>query len=152
MYASCRTDAPALLDLTKPGENILRVTIVPLFGGSPMRRFTLAVGIAAVAACSVGLSGCTHHAPSTQDQGAPTFITLQNVLPNNYQLYISDGTRRLDAGKVDALQTVTIKVPPRLVYPGARLAVIAVPTVSARTLAVRFTVHPGATIRLMLGR
>ena len=111
-----------------------------------MRRFALAVGIAALAACSVGLSGCTHHAPSAQDQGAPAFITLQNVLPNNYQLYISDGTRRLDAGKVDALQTVTIKVPSRLVYPGARLAVIAVPTVSARTLAVPFTVHPGATI------
>lgn len=118
-----------------------------------MKRFTLVVGIAVVAACSAGLAGCTHHAPSEQqDQGPAAFVTLQNVLPNAYQLYITDGNRRLDVGKVSPLQTVQIKVPAELVYPGARLALLAQPTLSGRNLTVPFTIHPGATVRLMLGR
>lgn len=119
-----------------------------------MKRFALLVGIAVVAACSAGLSGCTHHAPSNQpkDQGPPAFIVLQNVLPNAYQLYITDGNRRLDVGKVGALESVRIQVPPEFVYPGARLALVGVPTLSSRNAVIPFTIHPGATVRLMLGR
>lgn len=94
------------------------------------------------ASCAVG----------AQDKGAPAFVTLQNVLPNAYQLYITDGNRRLDVGNVAPLQTVQIKVPAELVYPGARLALLAQPTLSGRNLTVPFTIHPGATVRLMLGR
>lgn len=118
-----------------------------------MKRFTLVVGIAVLAACSAGLAGCTHHAPSEQqDKGGSAFITLQNVLPNAYQLSITDGNRRLDVGDVSALQTVRIQVPSEMVYPGARLALLAHPTLSGRNLSIPFTIHPGETLRLMLGR
>ncbi|HKT06971.1 MAG TPA: hypothetical protein VJR24_03660 [Gemmatimonadaceae bacterium] len=119
-----------------------------------MKRFTLVVGIALLAACSVGLAGCTHHAPSDQpkDQGAAAYIMLQNVRPDAYQLYITDGNRRLDVGKIGALESVRIQVPPELVYPGARLALVAQPTLGSRNGVIPFTIHPGATIRLMLGR
>ena len=119
-----------------------------------MKRLTLVVGIAVLAACSAGLAGCTHHAPSEQpqDRGEPAYILVQNTLPDAYQLYISDGNRRLDVGKIGALASVRIQVPPELVYPGARLALIGVPTVGSRNGVLPFTIHPGATIRLMLGR
>jgi len=119
-----------------------------------MKRFTLVVGIVVAAACSAGLAGCTHHAPSDQpkDQGAPAYIFLQNVLPSAYQLYITDGNRRLDAGKIGALESVRIQVPPELVYPGARLALVAQPTLGSANAVIPFTIHPGATVRLMLGR
>lgn len=119
-----------------------------------MKRFTLVVGIAVLAACSAGLAGCTHHAPSEQpqDQGAPAFILLQNVLPNAYQLYITDGNRRLDVGKIGTLESKRIQVPPELVYPGAHLALVGVPTLSSRNAVIPFTVSPGQTVRLMLGR
>jgi len=119
-----------------------------------MKRFTLVVGIVVAAACSAGLAGCSHHAPSDQpkEQGAPAYVLLQNVLPNAYQLYITDGNRRLDVGKIGALQTERIQVPPELVYPGARLALVGIPTLSSRNAVIPFTIHPGATVRLMLGR
>ena len=119
-----------------------------------MKRLTLVVGIAVLAACSAGLAGCTHHAPSEQpqDQGAPAFVFLQNRLPDAYQLYITDGNRRLDVGKIGALESKRIQVPPELVYPGARLALIGVPTLGSRNGVLPFTVSPGQTVRLMLGR
>jgi len=117
-----------------------------------MKRFTLALGVAMLAACSAGLAGCAHHAPSAQDAQAPAFIYVQNELSNGYQLYFSDGSRRLDAGKIGPLESVRIQVPPSLVYPGARLALIALPSTSARTLSIPFVIHPGATVRLLLGR
>lgn len=118
-----------------------------------MKRFVLALVLSVLAAgCVVGVEGCSHHAPHTRDDVAPTWIALQNVLSNGYQLYFTDGQRRLNAGNIGPLETARLRVPPELVYPGAHLALTAIPSTSARTLSVPFIANPGATIRLMLGR
>src|SRR5690348_7725968 len=119
-----------------------------------MKRFTLVVALVVVAACSAGVAGCSHHAPSDQpnDQRAPASVCLRNVRPSACQLYITGGNRRLDVGKVGALESVRSQVAPELVYPGGRLALIAQPTLGSRNGVIPFTIHPGATVRLMLGR
>jgi len=51
-----------------------------------MKRFTLVVALVVVAACSAGVAGCSHHAPSDQpkDQGAPAYVFLASPVTGSY--------------------------------------------------------------------
>ena len=118
-----------------------------------MKRFAVALALSAVAAVSAaGMGACAHHRPSEDARGAPAYLTIRNQLPLGYQLYVTDGSQNLDVGTIAPLQTVQIRVPRRVVYPGAHLALVAVPSVSGRTQRIRFVISPGATQQIILGR
>ncbi|HKV51212.1 MAG TPA: hypothetical protein VJO52_08445 [Gemmatimonadaceae bacterium] len=100
----------------------------------------------------LAMQACTHNAPVQRVEQAPTFVTVQNVTPVAYQLYLEQSNRRLQAGNVDALATTRIQVPAEMSYPNAKVLLIARPTLSGREWREQFTANPGADIRIQIGR
>jgi hypothetical protein len=118
-----------------------------------MNRFARVAGIGSFAVLSlVGVQACTHHKPGTTVEHASTFITVRNHQPSAYQLYLNANDRHIQVGNVDALGTVRIQVPADMSYPGSHVTLVAIPTLSGRTLNQPFVANPGADIRIDLGR
>jgi hypothetical protein len=118
-----------------------------------MHRFARVAGLGWFAVLSlVALQACTHHKPGTAVQHASTFITVHNVMPAAYQLYLEANDRHIQVGTVDALADVHIQVPDDMSYPGSRVVLVAIPNASGRTLREAFIANPGANIRIQLGR
>ncbi len=118
-----------------------------------MHRLARLAGLGWIVGLSlVAVQACTHHVPGQKAEHAPTFISVHNVTPSAYQLFLEQNNRRLDAGSIDALETIRIQVPAEMSYPGSKVVLIARPTVTGRELHEPFTANPGADIRIQLGR
>lgn len=118
-----------------------------------MRRIARVAGLGCFAMLSlVAVQACTHHKPATTAEHASTFITVRNNGPLAYQLFLNESNRHIAVGNVDPLGTVRIQVPADMSYPGSRVVLQAIPTVSGRTLSQPFVANPGADIRIQLDR
>lgn len=97
----------------------------------------------------LGAQACAHH-PS--DPHAPTNITLVNDMRTWYEIYLVQGAQRVDIGKINAVSTLTIKVPPELSYPGSKVTLLAIPALGGYGFREGFIADPGASVRLRLPR
>lgn len=118
-----------------------------------MRRLAHLAGLVWFAGVSlVAVQACAHHVPGQKVEQAPTVITVHNVTPVAYQLFLEQSNRRLQAGDIDALATIRIQVPAEMSYPNSKVLLIARPTLNGREWREQFTANPGADIRIQIGR
>lgn len=97
----------------------------------------------------IGAQACAHH-PS--DPHAPTTITLVNDIRTWYEIYLVQGAQRVDIGKINAMSTLTIKVPPEMSFPGSHVVLVAVPALGGYGFRRGFVAEPGASVSLRLPR
>jgi hypothetical protein len=115
-----------------------------------MSRFARAAAVSWLSVLPLlGAQACAHHQP---DPHAPTTITLVNDVRAWYEIYLLQGAQRVDVGKVNAMSTISITVPPDLSYPGSRVVMVAIGALGGYAFRQGFIANPGVTVRLRLPR
>jgi len=115
----------------------------------PLHRSVLAI------AAVLLLGACTHRAPGETPAPARPVTTLvvQNTRAEPFDMYVSDGTRRLYMGQARPLRSTSLRIPSTMVFPATTLQFIAVPLSGVGgAISERLAVSPGETVHLMLAR
>lgn len=108
------------------------------------------VSLMAVAGCASG-----NQRPTTDASGskAQTYLTVDNTLPESFQMYVTDGVRRLRMGTVMPLRKTRLVIPPSVIFPAVSLEFLAQPmSNSGPAISERLTVSPGENVVLQLAR
>jgi len=84
---------------------------------------------------------------------ADTYLTVDNTLPESFQMYVTDGVRRLRMGTVMPLRKTRLVIPPSVIFPAVSLEFLAQPmSNSGPAISERITVSPGENVVLQLAR
>lgn len=109
--------------------------------------------ILAAAVLATTAAGCTHHPSNTAPvpRDAPSYLVVQNTIPEPMDMFVSDGVQRLRLGQVAAMGRARFRIPPSMVFPAITLTFIAVPISGAgAAISERLAVSPGDEIHLQL--
>lgn len=116
---------------------------------SPLRLVPILAAALALAACGHPSSSSEAPAPAK----AATTLALQNTRAEPFDIYVSDGTRRLYLGQARPLTTTRMRIPSTIVFPATTLQFIAVPLSGVgASITEQVTVSPGQTVHVMLAR
>lgn len=109
----------------------------------------LAVAALVLAACGHPSSSSEAPAPAQ----AATTLAIENTRAEPFDVYVSDGTRRLFLGQARPLTTTRLHVPSTIVFPATTLQFIAVPLSGVGgSVTEQVTVSPGETVHVMIAR
>jgi len=104
----------------------------------------------------MALAACASHnqqAAAADAHKAQTYLTVDNTLPESFQMYVTDGVRRLRMGTVMPLRKTRLVIPPSVIFPAVSLEFLAQPmSNSGPAISERLTVSPGENVVLQLAR
>ncbi|HWG52839.1 MAG TPA: hypothetical protein VN677_06020 [Gemmatimonadaceae bacterium] len=108
------------------------------------------VSLMAVAGCASG-----NQRPTTDASGskAQTYLTVDNTLPETFQMYVTDGVRKLRMGTAMPLRQTRMLIPSSVIFPAVSLEFLAQPMDnSGPAISERLTINPGENVGLKLAR
>jgi hypothetical protein len=104
----------------------------------------------------MALTACASHnrqAAAADASRAQTYLTVDNTLPETFQMYVTDGVRRLRIGTATPLRKTRMLIPASVIFPAVSLEFLAQPmSNSGRGISERITVSPGENVGLRLTR
>ena len=104
----------------------------------------------------MALAACASHnqqAAAADAHKVQTYLTVENTLPESFQMYVTDGVRRLRMGTVMPLRKTRLVIPPSVIFPAVSLEFLAQPmSNSGPAISERITVSPGENVVLQLAR
>ena len=117
-----------------------------------INRIARGLGLIAVlvlAACA----SRNQQAAAADASKAQTYLTVDNTLPETFQMYVTDGVRRLRMGAAMPLRQTRMLIPRSVIFPAVSLEFLAQPmSNSGPAISERITVNPGENVGLRLAR
>ncbi|MGH7625419.1 MAG: hypothetical protein ACREOJ_08880 [Gemmatimonadaceae bacterium] len=108
------------------------------------------VSLMAVAGCA---SANKQPAAGENASKADTYLTVDNTLPETFQMYVTDGVRKLRMGTAMPLRQTRMRIPSSVIFPAVSLEFLAQPMDnSGPAISERITVNPGENVGLKLAR
>ena len=108
------------------------------------------VSLMAMVGCA---SGNQRPAAGSNANRAQTYLTVDNTLPETFQMYVTDGVRKLRMGTAMPLRQTRMLIPSSVIFPAVSLEFLAQPMDnSGPAISERLTINPGENVGLKLAR